>query len=211
MNMTVDIPGWNGKFSRDWRSYSKEQIKELYEIVHQKVWKRNFNKKDILWLIFNIDSWSSLSVLDVGCAIGHMGAFLHRFGTRRYCGLDVSDIAIKKAWARLHKLQWLDLQFISSYIEDNKLSETYDVVLCSHTLEHVLDLKKAIAKMKEIADKYIAIVVPMQMKPGGKSYHTHIFPHPDILVDAVGLDQYQVDVRTPAKGRRIIRYIGRIP
>jgi len=219
----MPIPGWDGKFAQNWRTYTKEHIRNLYNVSHQRTWRRNFGKRDVLWIIENIKEWPDVTLMDVGCSKGQMAAFLYRKGLRKYCGLDVSDVAIEKARKRISHLNWEDLHFYSSYVEDWRphvcsielypgtkydFAERYDIVLCSHTLEHLVDIKKGISNMKAMARKAIAIIVPMQMRYGGCDYHTHIFPSEDTLVDLMEMDTYKIDVRTPKRGRRIIRYIG---
>lgn len=52
----------------------------------------------------------------------------------------------------------------------------FDTVMCAHTLEHVLDIKAAVAELRRVARKRLIIVVPRQ-RPYKYTFdlHVHLF------------------------------------
>ena len=63
----------------------------------------------------------------------------------------------------------------------------FDVVTCSHTLEHIVELDRAIAELKRVARKQLIIVVPCQrynyLTPDG---HVNFFPFREKLLFHLG-------------------------
>ena len=57
--------------------------------------------------------------------------------------------------------------------------DSFDTVVCTHTLEHVQRLGPALAELRRVARERVVIVVP-QERPYKFSFnlHLHFFPHP---------------------------------
>jgi 2-polyprenyl-3-methyl-5-hydroxy-6-metoxy-1,4-benzoquinol methylase len=94
-----------------------------------------------------------LDVLDVGCGMGHqLRAMRSWFGSRIASakGIDISQVAIKTA-ATLEP--WAT--FVQMDIVRPRRDWAFDLILCSQTLEHILQVDRALESM-------IAM-----LKPGG--------------------------------------------
>jgi SAM-dependent methyltransferase len=91
------------------------------------------------------------SILDVGCANGGMLRALKELGYASLCGIDPSPVCVentKRLGVEAHQGS-LFLPF---------KADTYDCVILSHTLEHVQDLRGALAWIRK------------RLKPGGIIY-----------------------------------------
>lgn len=57
--------------------------------------------------------------------------------------------------------------------------DSFDTVVCTHTLEHVQDLQAALSELRRVARDQVVIVVPRE-RPYRLSFnlHLHFFPHP---------------------------------
>lgn len=75
------------------------------------------------------------SVLDVGCYTGELMFLLKKRGYRHLTGIDPSPTAVKIA----QKKYGLDI--LESNMYDGKIAEKYQVVLLTHVLEHIPDLR----------------------------------------------------------------------
>jgi hypothetical protein len=70
---------------------------------------------------------------------------------------------------------------------------SFDIVTCSHVLEHILELKAAVTKLRSLARKLVVIVVPCQ-----RYYyytldeHVHFFTHEQQLYSMMGLEKAAV-------------------
>jgi SAM-dependent methyltransferase len=81
-------------------------------------------------------------ILDVGCALGLGMRYLKDLG---YIGVEGIELDLRKAQASTEHMYVGD-------IADHDFSEIqpFEVIYCSHTLEHVWDADAAIERMKEI-------------------------------------------------------------
>ena len=86
-------------------------------------------------------------------------------------------------------LKHADIKFQSGFVENLPFPDkSFDIVVCTHTLEHILDLKKAIHELKRVAKKQLIIVTPRQ-----KYYyytldlHVNFFPIAEPLCQQIGL------------------------
>ncbi len=120
------------------------------------------------------------TVVDVGCGRGLL--------VKKLCdmGLDVSgvDVFIE---AKL-KQQYPKITFIEGFVENLPLADHYyDTVVCTHTLEHVLDFEKSIQELRRVAKKKLIIVIPQQ-RPYLYTFDPHVrfFPYAHLFSIAMG-------------------------
>jgi SAM-dependent methyltransferase len=116
-------------------------------------------------------------LLDVGCGRGY---FLARVREARpdleLVGCDVvdkSDGSFRFETAFIEKLPFPDRSF--------------DIVTCSHTLEHITNPQAAVAELKRVAKRALFVVVPRQ-----RYYfytldeHVNFYPHRHLLLSEMG-------------------------
>ncbi|WP_299080901.1 class I SAM-dependent methyltransferase [uncultured Ruegeria sp.] len=137
------------------------------------------------------------SVCDVGCGTGFLlqCVFTARPDIEKMTGVDfvIDDVAtidnIDYAAARIE-----DLPF-----DDN----TFDTVICTHVIEHLLDYRRAIAELRRVARKRVIIVVPLEREyrysfnphfnffPYTHSFLRAVYPSPKVHVcEDIGRDIY---------------------
>ena len=102
---------------------------------------------------------SDASILDVGCATGGLMRSLEKYGFTNLNGIDPSPECIKQARA---------CELDNGHYRIGTLNDTgcvmpvkgkWDVVILSHVLEHIRDVRAAMQKLREIADS-VYIEVP---------------------------------------------------
>jgi SAM-dependent methyltransferase len=146
-------------------SISKDKIKEQYQ---KKFKKFGINPKSLFWgskgaahqrfrqMWAEID-FNNKSVLDVGCGFGEMAKFLlKRYKGVKYTGVDIVPEFAEEAGKLFPQQQFLTLDYFSE-----PLSEKFDVILASGTLnsnvENNLEYrKKAIKVMFDHTKKVLA-------------------------------------------------------
>ena len=119
------------------------------------------------------------NVLDIACGQG----FLARRLSRDH-HVTAADILLDSArfagypWISLAEVDILRLPFAD---------RAFDTVVCAHTLEHVLDVNKAVAELRRVTAKRLIIVVPKQ-RPYSYTFdlHLHFFPYAWSLHLALG-------------------------
>ncbi len=116
-------------------------------------------------------------VLEVGCGRGYLAKRL----SKKF-RVTASDIVID---AKLTKEKQLKL--ISASVEKLPFKDrSFDTVISTHTLEHVLDFDQAVSELRRVTKKRLIIVVPMQ-KPFLYTLDLHVrfFPYPFSFVAAM--------------------------
>ncbi len=122
----------------------------------------------------------ALKVLDVGCGRGFLAEKIIKLG-HEVEGCDALDSVqipkMKYTQALAEKLPYAD--------------QSFDVVVCTHTLEHVRNLDLAISELKRVAKTKLIIVVPKQ-RPFYYTLDLHLqfFPYERALTDRIGLDSF---------------------
>jgi 2-polyprenyl-3-methyl-5-hydroxy-6-metoxy-1,4-benzoquinol methylase len=125
----------------------------------------SFYSEIAVYIANNIAGFDKLTVLDVGArtaagtallrAIFHPESF-SRLKFSSVTALDLDAVAIAKA-----KLEYPDLEYL---VEDVRLFagiRNWDLVLASHTIEHVPDPDAFIGYLEAVANKYVLIACPI--------------------------------------------------
>jgi SAM-dependent methyltransferase len=120
------------------------------------------------------------NVCDVGCGTGVLLKKLRdaRSGLKRLTGVDfvVDDSAsienVEYVAARIEALPFADRSF--------------DTVICTHVIEHVLEYREAIAELRRVAAKRLIIVVPREREYRYSfNPHFNFFPYTHSFLRAV--------------------------
>ena len=112
------------------------------------------------------------SVCDVGCGTGALLSLIQAGapGPLKMTGVDfvVDDTASVEG-----------IDYVAARIEDLPFPDnTFDTVVCTHVIEHILDYRAAIAELRRVAARRLIIVVPRE-----REYlytfnpHFHFFPY----------------------------------
>ena len=117
------------------------------------------------------------SVLDVGC--GH-GVLLGEIQAARpdLTVLAGADFVIPEAVRSMRGIDWIDTPITRLPFDDR----AFDTVVCTHTLEHVVDLQAAVAELRRVTAERLILVVPRE-RPYLHTFnaHVHFFPYKHLL------------------------------
>jgi 2-polyprenyl-3-methyl-5-hydroxy-6-metoxy-1,4-benzoquinol methylase len=109
----------------------------------------------------------NLSILDVGCASGGLIDSLSGMGYVNLTGLDPSSICIERV-AKMHKCKTILGSILdTSLVIGNK----FDVIILTHVLEHILDVKKLLIKLYDLLNENGIIYIEC---PDKSKYHVHV-------------------------------------
>ncbi|MFO7657207.1 MAG: class I SAM-dependent methyltransferase [Bacteroidales bacterium] len=123
------------------------------------------------------------TILDVGCGKGYMLNILHTKGYR-VTGADVFD-----------KPAGFNFDYVKSNAENLPFEDkSFDIVISTHTLEHILNIKNAVNEMKRVARRLIIIVVPCQrFNYYTLDHHLHFFPKKQILERLLQIENHTLE------------------
>ncbi|RYZ46928.1 MAG: class I SAM-dependent methyltransferase, partial [Sphingobacteriales bacterium] len=136
-----------------------------------------------LQMIFDRIDPTAKTLVDIGCGRGYVLDLLNEKRPElKTTGVDFHDnVPLKNS------------DYVSANVESLPFADkSFDVVTCSHVIEHLKDLPKAIAEMKRVARKQIIIATPCQ-----RYYfytldlHVHFFPNEYSVSSLMGLKNYE--------------------
>ena len=104
------------------------------------------------------------TVLDLGCAEGYFTFEAKRRGASRVVGLDVEFDVIRRNRILADCLN-LDVEFDVINLEQQKLSEKYDYVLCLNVLHHLTDPLSVLDNLTEIARERLILEMASARPP----------------------------------------------
>lgn len=115
------------------------------------------------------------SLLDVGAAEGYKAFLAQKIFGIPVMSSDLSEEACNRA-REIFRIQSQPCDIHNLNFDDNQ----FDVVMCSESLEHVTDWKKATSELLRVARKAVVITVPQDSKKliehnkATKKIHSHI-------------------------------------
>lgn len=118
-------------------------------------------------------------VLEVGCGEGKLSGAMSRSHQVTAC-----DIVIRPELSHIHP----HIRFQEANAEELPFGDDeFDTVVCTHTLEHVRNLRTALSELRRVARRRLIVVVPME-RPYRYTFnlHLHFFPYPHALRAAMG-------------------------
>ena len=169
-------------FKRLVHTFTEEDYKAFYAGLDTISRNRatDLNEPSIRFMIGRLDA-RARTLLDVGSGNGY---FLHRLRhtALELHGCDIVDRDPGRTYAftlaSAERLPYADKQF--------------DIVTCSHTIEHLLDLPKAITELKRVARRQLIIATPCQRYfYYTLDEHVHFFPHRHTLTSLIGMRNHE--------------------
>ncbi len=102
------------------------------------------------------------SFIDIGCGDGYvLYYFKEKYHNKKLFGLDISEMRIRTTRANVPLSHLIRSDVHHLPFPDN----SFDVVICSELLEHILDYKKTIEELTRISNRWIIITVPNELQP----------------------------------------------
>jgi len=117
------------------------------------------------------------SVLEVGCGRGHLAGLLAASHDVVACDMVIDPRLADRFQAVRFREETLDgLSFAD---------RSFDTVVCTHVLEHVRDLPRAVAELRRVARRRLVVVLPRQ-RPYRFTFDLHLrfFPMGSTVLDA---------------------------
>ena len=147
----------------------------------------DLSNQSIEYIIKQLGNDKNISIVDVGCGTGYVIKQIQNEGYSNVCGIDL-----------VPRSEFDSVEIKTGNIESLPFPDNaFDVVICSHTLEHVLDLPKAISELKRLAKTKLIITVPKQRYYQYTfDLHIHFFPQISYLLKYIGIDETNVQYKS---------------
>lgn len=121
--------------------------------------------------------------LDAGCAQPFLVELLVRELGWKGAGCDLSPAVMAQAAAELPNCDFAAFDLAHDRFPDHR---TFDLVICSETLEHISDWETALGNVVAMADRYVLITVPTgPVRPVDKLMGHYRHYTPTMVTDAL--------------------------
>lgn len=113
-------------------------------------------------------------VFDVGCGTGYLVNRLASAPELKDCRFTGVDFVLGKT-QNAENITFRECNIMHTPFGDS----AFDTVICTHVLEHILDLRAALTELRRIARKRLILVVPREREfEYNFNPHFHFFPYP---------------------------------
>jgi len=134
----------------------------------------------VKFILNQLDADKQIKILDVGCGYGYILSQIRNLGYENILGVDLAN-----------QIKYPNIPIQIANIEKLPFEDkSFDTVICSHTLEHVINIRQTICELKRVTAKKLIITVPRQ-----KYYkytfdlHIHFFPQISYLLNLLNIDE----------------------
>lgn len=127
-----------------------------------------------LWSLYP-NNIHNLSLLDVGSRTGagsELLRYLHHPSSFSRIKLSVTALDTDDTYIDYARIHFPELRYLQQDIFDSGFTERFDIVLCSHVIEHVDDPANFIARAQALARRWVILAAPFEEKnliPGHRS------------------------------------------
>ncbi|NII27520.1 class I SAM-dependent methyltransferase [Pseudoflavitalea sp. X16] len=170
-------------FKQKYFEWDPAQLQQFYEKIHSISSDRQTDvSANGIRIIMDHCSEQVESVLDVGCGKGHLLGLIKQ----AYPGIELhgADFVTRKLPE--------NISFVMAEATCLPFADkAFDLVLCTHTIEHIYKARELVKELKRVARKKIIIITPKQRY----FYYTldeHIlfFPQKELLTNLVEMEKY---------------------
>jgi ubiquinone/menaquinone biosynthesis C-methylase UbiE len=161
------------RFRRDVATLSPEAYRDIYERM-PRIQHDTDNSRACLEAI--AARLLPGRAVDVGCGTGYLVDFLRQQPASRDVELYGVDFIVEADTKTRHP----SIRFVEAPVEALPFPDCYfDTVVCTHVLEHVLDIRAAITELRRVCAKRLVVVVPLEREYSFTfNPHLHFFPYP---------------------------------
>lgn len=164
------------EFKDKYPNLSQEEINTYYSLIadapinHRAT---DLNSQCLRYIMDLVSGNGETEILDAACGRGYLAQKIHDLGSKHVTGVDVFISEELKA-ASSETLRFVEGQLQKLPFDD----EQFDVVICSHALEHIREYKICVRELVRVAKNKVIIIVPKQREyKYTPDLHVNFFPY----------------------------------
>jgi SAM-dependent methyltransferase len=166
------------EFRRRAAFLTPEEYRALYA-AHPRVHDDTDNSRACIDLIR--DNVIGPVVCDVGCGTGYLLTTLAAAPAHKDCRFTGVDFVLGET-PKAANLAFRECDLMQLPFPDR----SFDTVICTHVLEHILDIRAAVAELRRVAKRRLILVVPREREfEYNFNPHFHFFPYPHSFLRAL--------------------------
>ena len=160
------------EFRRRATFLTPEEYRAIYE-VHARVHEDTDNSRACIDLV--TENVVGETVCDIGCGTGYLLRHLQKQARLQACSFTGVDFVLDKSSKTQSTIEYIEANVEHLPFPDR----AFDTVICTHVLEHILDIRAAVKELRRITRRRLILVVPKE-----REYlytfnpHFHFFPYP---------------------------------
>lgn len=165
-------------FRANARTMSEAEYASFYAALPPLMGETDLNRACIDRILADV---TGNSVLDAGCGRGWLAEHIARaFPEARVVGADMVPPVREEAPP--------NLRFVEGWAGRLPFDDaSFDTIVCTHTLEHILDLDAALADLRRIVRRRLILVVPREREAKYPlNLHLHFFPYVHSFLNRIG-------------------------
>lgn len=181
------VLGKKGKYYLDFYQnflhMSSSQISEIYASIykdgHPSNWESDLTKPCLKRIESEI---IGPKIIDIGCGNGFLlNRLIGIYPDYHFVGTDFHDRSSESLNKKI-EYKSINLEKVLPFPD-----KSFDTVICTHVLEHILNFQQLMLELRRITSKKLIIVVP-QERPYKYNFgmHIHFFPYKEDFIYRVG-------------------------
>jgi len=175
-------------FRANAHSMTDKQYRDIYSLTSNSNLLKNtdLNKQSIERIINEI---KGINVLEIGCGRGFLTNLLSENNSLK---LTATDINIAAELKKNKKVTFIKAQVDKLPFFDNQ----FDTVICTHVLEHVLNIELALNEIRRVTSKKIIIIIPRERPyKFGFNLHLNFFPYKSSVMKIIAKDGEKTNIK----------------
>lgn len=142
-------------FKKNVYQMTSEEYANLYNDLNSisRNRKTDLNQASIDFILKQIEAGSFKNIIDIGCGSGYILDLIQS----KFPHIELTGFDIKKS-KTVENYNFVEGNLEKLPFENN----SFDLVLCNHTVEHLVDLNLCISELVRITNKKLVVVTPCQ-------------------------------------------------
>jgi len=169
-------------FKKVFHTLSEEEFIHYYHIYDSITGRESdLNDSSLSFVMQQLGERKDIKIAEIGCGNGFLLKKIKALGYTNIVGSDIVENSFEKE----------GIKFVQGNIEKLPFDDNeFDITICNNTLEHVVDVRTAVAELKRITKNKLIVTVPCQQYNRYTfDLHIHFFPQKSFLLNLMRIEK----------------------